>query len=224
MIWSERGYRIRVLALGDHAHAAQRIGMTDSRHGDPAVEETSHTIPGDAAMLATPRQRALPEPSYLKPKQLQRRCVHGLLVLSVVSTNCRLQPLVHSRDGFGHANRLPEHRVHSVASLIYAVVRKGEKVERLRFSFSTSLPVIDCKRTKFQQLSFLGMQLQVELPHSLGEFRPKLVGIQFPWDTKHDIIRKTHYDHFAVAPHDSGPMWVATSHSCDFFIHYASPV
>ena len=27
-----------------------------------------------------------------------------------------------------------------------------------------------------------------------------------------------------VAPHDSGPMWVATSHSCDFFIHYTSPV
>ncbi len=28
----------------------------------------------------------------------------------------------------------------------------------------------------------------------------------------------------AAAPHDSGPMWVATSHSCDFFIHYTSPV
>jgi hypothetical protein len=25
-------------------------------------------------------------------------------------------------------------------------------------------------------------------------------------------------------PHDSGPMWVATSHACDFFIHYTSPV
>ena len=27
-----------------------------------------------------------------------------------------------------------------------------------------------------------------------------------------------------AAPYDSGPMWVATSHSCDFFIHYTSPV
>src|SRR5256885_2542871 len=27
-----------------------------------------------------------------------------------------------------------------------------------------------------------------------------------------------------AAPHDSGPMWVATSHSCDFCIHYTSPV
>jgi hypothetical protein len=27
-----------------------------------------------------------------------------------------------------------------------------------------------------------------------------------------------------AAPHDSGPMWVATSHSYDFCIHYTSPV
>src|SRR5437773_2873182 len=27
-----------------------------------------------------------------------------------------------------------------------------------------------------------------------------------------------------ATPHDSGPMWVATSHSYDFFIHYTSPV
>ena len=27
-----------------------------------------------------------------------------------------------------------------------------------------------------------------------------------------------------AAPHDSGPMWVATSHSYDSFIHYTSPI
>ena len=27
-----------------------------------------------------------------------------------------------------------------------------------------------------------------------------------------------------AAPHDSGPMWVASSYSYDFFIHYTSPV
>jgi hypothetical protein len=27
-----------------------------------------------------------------------------------------------------------------------------------------------------------------------------------------------------AAPHDSGPLWVATSHSYDFCIHYTSPV
>jgi ketosteroid isomerase-like protein len=37
------------LALGDDAHAAQGIGMTDSRRRQPAVDEAPHTIPKDAA-------------------------------------------------------------------------------------------------------------------------------------------------------------------------------
>jgi hypothetical protein len=45
------------LALGDDAHAAQGIGMTDSRHRQPAVEETPHAIPKDAAVLTASRQR-----------------------------------------------------------------------------------------------------------------------------------------------------------------------
>jgi hypothetical protein len=77
------------------------------------------------------------------------------------------------------ADRLPQHRIHSVASLLDADVRKAEKLERLRFSFSTLLPVLDRERTKFQQPRFLGMQLQVELPHSFSEFRSKLIGIRF---------------------------------------------
>src|SRR6266581_469308 len=52
--------------------------MTDSRQWQPAVNETPHTIPQDAAVLASPRQRAMPEPPYLEPKDPQRRCVHGV--------------------------------------------------------------------------------------------------------------------------------------------------
>jgi hypothetical protein len=31
-------------------------------------------------------------------------------------------------------------------------------------------------------------------------------------------------EYVRMAPHDSGPMWVASSHSYDFCIHYTSPV
>src|SRR5437016_11871630 len=65
------------LALGENAHAAQGIGMTDGRRRQPAVDEAPHTIPKDAAVLAAPRQRAMPEPPYLEPKDPQRRYVHG---------------------------------------------------------------------------------------------------------------------------------------------------
>ena len=40
------------LALGDDAHAPQRIGMTDSRQRQPASDEAPHAVPKDAAILA----------------------------------------------------------------------------------------------------------------------------------------------------------------------------
>src|SRR5437773_3403158 len=195
----------------------QRIGMTDSRQWQPAVNETPHTIPQDAPVLASPRQRAMPEPPYLEPKDPQRRCVHGHPVVPDVSTHDRLQPSALFKDGYVHAPpklgfhlvqlrlqpfayRLPQHREHSVASLLRANVRKAEKVERLRLPFSSLLLVLDRKRTKFQKSRLLGMQLQMELPHSLGEFRPKLIGLRLCLKSQHDIIRETHDDHFAERP------------------------
>ena len=142
------------LALGNNAHAAQGIGMTDGRQRQPASDEAPHAIPTDAAVLTAPRQRAMPEPSHLEPQYVQRRSVHGHTVISVVSTHHRLQPFTHFGDGVVHsslkigfhlvqlrlqplADRLPQHRIHSIASLLYTDMRKAKKVERLRFPFST---------------------------------------------------------------------------------------
>src|ERR1700686_4624377 len=65
------------LALGEDAQAAQGIGMTDARQRQPAGDEAPHAIPEDAAVLAAPRQRTVPEPPHLEPKKSQRRVVHG---------------------------------------------------------------------------------------------------------------------------------------------------
>ena len=169
------------LALGNDAHAAQGIGMTDGRHRQPASDEAPHAIPKDAAFLAAPRQRAMPEPSYLEPKNPQRVLVPGHTVVPDVPTHHRLQPLAQFGNGFVHASlklgfhlvqfrlqpfadRLPQHREPSIAPLLHADVRKAKKVERLRFPFSTPLPLVDRIRTEFQKSRFLGMQFQVELP------------------------------------------------------------
>src|SRR6266480_2731952 len=205
------------LALGNNAHAAQGIGMTDTSRRQPAGDQAPHTIPEDTTILAAPRQRAMPKPSHLKPKDTQCRSIHGHSVILDVSTNHRLQPLALFGNGIMHAPlefrfhlvqlrlqpfayRLPQHREHSVASLLRANVRKAEKVERLRLPFSSLLLVLDRKRTKFQKSRLLGMQLQMELPHSLGEFRPKLIGLRLCLKSQHDIIRETHDDHFAERP------------------------
>src|SRR5580692_3936165 len=205
------------LALGNDAHAAQRIGMTDRRHRQPASDEAPHTIPPDAAVLAPPRQRTMPKPPDSESKQRQRRLVHGHSVVSDVSTHNRPQPLALFRDGLVHAplklgfhlvqlrlqsfaDRLPQHREPSVTPLLHADVRKAEKIERLRFPFSAPLPLVDRIRTELEQSRFIRVQFQIELLHSLREFRPKLIGIRFAVKAHHDVVCKTHDDDIAVRP------------------------
>ena len=63
-----------------------------------------------------------------------------------------------------------------------------------RLPFSTPLPVLDRELTELRRSRLLRMQLQVELPQSLGEFRPKLVGIRFALESNHDVVRESHDD------------------------------
>jgi len=126
--------------------------MTDSGQWQPAVDQAPHTIPENAAVLAAPRQRAMPEPTDLEPKCPQRRSVHGRPVVSDVATHYRLQPLTLFGNGGVHAppkvgfhlvqlglqpfaNRLPQHRKPSIAPFLRADMRKAQEIERLRFKF-----------------------------------------------------------------------------------------
>ena len=99
----QAGFPHPALALGDDAHAAQGIGMTDGRRRQPAGDEAPHAIPKDAAVLAAPRKRAMPEPSHLEPKNPQRILVQGHSVVLDVSTHHRLQPFALFGDGFVHS-------------------------------------------------------------------------------------------------------------------------
>jgi hypothetical protein len=127
--------------------------MRDSRQRQPASDEAPHSIPENAAVLAPPRQRAMPTPADSESNERQRRLVHGHSVVAKVSTHNRPQPLALLGDGLMHASlklgfhliqlrlqplayRLPQHREPSIALLLHADVRKAEKVERLRFPFS----------------------------------------------------------------------------------------
>jgi hypothetical protein len=58
------GFPHPALALGDDAHAAQGIGMTDSRPRQPASDETPHAIPKNAAILAPPSYRSFSARSF----------------------------------------------------------------------------------------------------------------------------------------------------------------
>jgi hypothetical protein len=145
------------LASGDDAKSPQGIGVADTGRRQPAVNEPPHSVPEHAAVLAPARQRTVPEPTDLESKEVQRRSVHGHPVVTEVPTHDGAQPVAQFRDGVVHAstelsfhqlglqplaNRLPQHREVSVASLLRADVREAEEVERLGLPLTSLLPVV----------------------------------------------------------------------------------
>src|SRR5437667_6084322 len=200
------------LTLGDNAKAAQGIRMTSTGGRQPAVDQAPHPVPKHAGFLAASQERAMPEPTYLESKPVQRRAVGRHSVITNVSTHDRPQPLAPFRDGIMHAsfafalhlaqlrlqpfaNRLPQDREASVPPLLPTDVGEAEEVERLRFPFSALLPVFSRERSELQQPRFLGMQLQAELSHSFDKFRPEPYGIRLRLEAHHDIVGKPHDDH-----------------------------
>ena len=97
--WGDHITALALGALGGNAHAPQRRGMTDTRHRQPASDDAPHAIPEDSAVLASPRQQAMPEPIDSESKNRQRRLVRGHSVISKVSTHNRPQPLALFGDG-----------------------------------------------------------------------------------------------------------------------------
>ena len=63
--------------------------MTDIWQRQPASDEAPHDQ-RNAAVLAPPRQRAMPQPADAEPKKRQRRLVHGHSVAADVSSQHRL--------------------------------------------------------------------------------------------------------------------------------------
>jgi hypothetical protein len=126
-----------------------------------------HPIPSDTTGLATAHKSAVPEPSDLDSKQMQRVVVHGHAVIAIVPSDYGSQPLAYFWDGTVHAspefvfhlvqlrlqpcaNRLPQHCKPSIASFLPADMRETEEVERFRSPFSALLSVLDRKWSELQ--------------------------------------------------------------------------
>ena len=78
--------------------------MVDANGRQPADDESMHPIPRDKAGLATTQECAVPEPSYLESKQMQRVVVHGLAVIAIAPSNYGSQPLAYFGGGMVHAS------------------------------------------------------------------------------------------------------------------------
>jgi len=163
----QAGFPHPALALGDNAHAAQGIGMTDGRQRQPARDQAPHTIPKDAA--------------------IHRR----------TSLDFPMRPRATAALGELGISRFPR----EVSLYLHGVSDRAGLWRTLRYRCTRwglpPAPTASASRRKVLT------RLNTRPAHS-------------PINASTPPLR--------AAPHDSGPMWVATSHSYDFCIHYTSPV
>src|SRR6266849_4889920 len=202
------------LASGDNAKSPQGIGMSNARGRQPAPSEPPHPLPGDASGLATPPQRATPEPPNLKTERDQRRAVHRHPVVLQMPVDDRAQPSAHLRDGSMQTSpqlgfhlaqlrlqplpdRLPHHREPSVP-LLPADVREAEDVERLRLPLAGASPVFGRIGPEFQQSRLLGVQLQPELCEPFTQLSQEPFSVRPVLKPHDEVVRIPHDDHVAV--------------------------
>ena len=152
------------LASGNDAKPPQWIRVVDLNGRQVVGYEPPHPVPENPAILAAPRQHAVPEPAHLEAEHVQRRTVHGHPVIADVPSDNRSQPLAYLGDRVVHAplelglylaqlrlqtlaDRLPYHGKPPITPLLPADMREAEKVERLGLPLSTPLPVCGRERS-----------------------------------------------------------------------------
>jgi hypothetical protein len=97
------------------------------------------------------------------------------------------------------ANRLPKHQKPSSLRLP-AEVCEAEEAEGFGLAQTGALPVLCRMASELDQPRLLRVQLQLELLHSLLQFRPEPFGFVFELESNHDVVGITHHDHVAVRP------------------------
>src|SRR6266851_7672979 len=195
--------------------------MTDGRHRQPAGDETPHAVPKEAAILATPRQRAIPEASHLESKEVpfgQTSSLHPL--------RCRLPGFVRGLLRYYRSVRLPRSVRHRRTSLDFPTRPKA----------TAALGELGISRFPREVFAYVhGVSDRAGLKHT-SRYRCTRWGLPLsPTASASRSNRLTRLNarpaHSPVnastppsraAPHDSGPMWVADPLSYDSFIHYTS--
>ncbi len=204
--------------------------MTDRSPRQPASKEAPHAIPEDTAVLAAPRQRAMPRPAGSESKKRQRRLgqVPFGQTFSLHSLRCRLSGVVRELRRYSRSVRLPRSVRHRRTSLDSRCVPRqllswanwGSPGSRARCfrTCSGSVTARDSVAPRDIGAPHGAFRFLLQRPASRSEFLTRLYT-----RPAHSLVNASTPPSRA-APHDSGPMWVATSHSYDFFIHYTSPV
>src|SRR5229473_6483405 len=197
--------------------------MTDGRHRQPAGDETPHAVPKEAAILATPRQRAIPEASHLESKEVpfgQTSSLHPL--------RCRLPGFVRGLLRYYRSVRLPRSVRHRRTSLDFptrpkATAALGELgISRFPHEVSAYVHGVSDRAGLWHASRYRRTRWGLPLLLTASASRSNCLTRLNTRPARYPVKAST--PPLRAAPHDSGPMWVANPLPYDFFIHYTSPV
>src|SRR5712671_4611839 len=133
--------------------------MTNKSRRKPSVDQPIHSLPGDSVFLAPAPQGLVPVTPHLGSKDIERMTVCRHSVIPDVPSHYRAEPgsdfgnrIVHASAQLGFhffelgskplRDRMPNDRVHSIASLDPADMHESEKVECFRLPLAAIVPVL----------------------------------------------------------------------------------
>jgi len=203
------------LALGNDAHAFERIGMAYTDWGQVAFDQPFHSFPEDSPLLAAAREGPMPETSDLEAEQEQRRGIHGHPVVLQVSLEHTAQPLSDFREGVMHP--LPEFgidlsqlrleprpldlaqdRKHSIGAFAAADRGEAQEVEGLGFSLSPASAVAIGKGAELDETGLVWMQFQGETGQTLAQRSEEGLRFGLALESHDEVVGIPHDDHIAL--------------------------
>src|SRR5215469_11204281 len=155
------------------------IGMEHKRFRKPALCQCKHACPGDPVFLAPAANGMPPQHKQPVPEQREASGVSGYRVVVEVASHDRLQPLAGLGQGIMHS--LAEFRfdasklgAHALAdrlapnckpskAVFPTDVGKAQEVERLRFPFSSTSPVLFGEPAEFDPARLIRVEFQSKL-------------------------------------------------------------
>src|SRR5216683_1674570 len=176
--------------------ASVRKGMERSRLRNPSLSQIEDARPRDPAFLAPSAKSTPPECKHPIPKHPQTRQVSWYRVVVEVALHDRLEPLSGVGHGIVHAlaelllnlSQLSSHALadrgaphhESPQSVLPADVLEAQKVERFRFAFSSSFPVLFGKPPELNPARLVGMEFQPLLHAGLARRTNISIALKMP--------------------------------------------
>src|ERR1035437_1533946 len=205
---------MRLLSWMNGVKANSGVRMEYTRLRKPTICQTLHPRPTQMMPLASMNQHRPPEPHRPIAESIQAVGVSRYRVVVEVTLHDRSEPFAGERNRIVHAvaklllefQQLGSHSLADGLALqskapipvLPADMREAQEIERLRFSFSSSSPVLFGKSPELDPARFLWVQFQPELPQPFPKCLQEAVCVSPVLKPEYTVVLIADDNHFPL--------------------------